>query len=576
METLANPEGWATLLGALYVDPDDPVALEQAVDTVCLGNDQSVPSGTYALGLYWEHFSEAQRQEMKDCMKSWHEINGHGTENHALMKNFAGFLFTQWFPEEDDWLTNQGPLVSGDELHESIKANLLQVMSSLYDKGYTENLSTTYDMLHLFPLLGLYAFADDDEIVRAAEAALLFHYANLAMNTFHGITLPPYNRSNYQQVNANYHGVQPNVQFMNWMYWPEGTNITDDVETWRSHSHNSTVVYNASIEWCPPDVIRKVATGNTTSYTGHGSFARFGAWGDGPSHDNMRTVYRTGDYAVGTGFLRYQPGGFYVNFKNFMLAYASSDTYNYIESSHNYWGSALSEAAAWRGASNSPFHEIAHHENTVISLFNIPELDPWEGLGSWADQRLQAPIQRADTRYPKSVDEVVESEGWIFMREGEVYVGIRPLRDYVIDTETTDELAEFNMIRSEGATNAIVYELGTVAQHGSFEGFQAQLQSNPLEIDWEALSVSYTDSDGDVLRATWVAPDYVYDSDVVAVVRPEIEINDVIQPEFDPELWPVLEGPYVSLVDRVLTVHQGGRTLTVDWSGEMPVVTEED
>ena len=592
-DVLGGPDvlgSWGTYtLGRLAHDPDDAVALEQAVANVVRLDNQSVPIGTIALGLYWDHFSPEQRQTMLDAMKSWREVDGHGTENHALMQNACGYLFTQWFPDETNWTSNSmGPMDSGP-LNARIRGNLMQVASSLFDKGYVENLSSTYLLLHLYPWMMVRQFADDEELQNVANAAIHFHLANLAVNNFHGQVISPFNRSNFQQQNTPHvhdaegnHTQIPQVPFLSWLYWAESTHFNDaeDLSDAIRRFHGHIGFFTSMREWDPPPaVLTRIGAGEGVPYTVRSSAADFGYWGAGDPHDNMRTVYRADDYAVGTGFFRYVPGSFYINYNNFGILYESEDKFNVVDLSQNYWMSDLGEDERWPKCMNSPFQEDAHHENTVISLFNIPSTDPWRGLGrsDWVanrDGHEDGLIQRTDIRYPNSVDEVVERDGWVFLREGDTFIGIRPLREYTVDTGT---LAEFTILRSDGATNAVVFEVGTAEEHGTFDAFQTTLEANPLSVDWDDLTVEYTDSQGDVIRSRWVAPDYALAGGGERVlVRPEVWVDGEPEPGLAALAWPLLESPHVRLEGRVLRIEHGMERLTVDWTGEQPVFLTEE
>lgn len=126
---------------------------------------------------YWDKFTPAQLDNLLGRLKLFPNLLGHGTENHALMRNVGGYLFAQQWPNETGW--GDANLTSA-ELLQQARANLLGVMRSLYDKGHAENLSTVYLPVHLFALNGLYSCATDAEIKSAADAALTFHVANMA------------------------------------------------------------------------------------------------------------------------------------------------------------------------------------------------------------------------------------------------------------------------------------------------------------------------------------------------------------------------------------------------------------
>lgn len=590
-EVLGGPDvhgSWGTYtLGRLALDPDDAVALEQAVGNVERLDNQSVPIGTIALGLYWDHFSEAQRQRMLAAMKSWREVDGHGTENHALMQNAAGYLFTQWFPGET-WTTNYlGPMESGP-LNARIRDNLMQVGSSLYDKGYVENLSSTYLLLHLYPWMMIRQFAEDEELRNVADAAIHFHLANLAVNNFHGQVISPFNRSVVQQQNTPHvfdaegrHTLIPQVPFVTWLYWPESTHyshaedLTDAIRRYHGHIGFFCAMRESGP---PPDVITRLGGGAGTPYSVRSTAADFGNWGTGDPHDNMRTVYRTEDYAVGTGFFRYAPGGFYINYNGFGIQVETEDKFNVIDVGHNYWMSDLDEETRFAKCMNSIFQENVHFENTAIALFDIPEADPWTGLGraDWVanrDGHQDALLQRIDVRFPKSMDVRVHRDDWVFLREGDTFVAIRTLRPYTFDDTT---LQSFDLLRSAGARNAVVFELGTASEHGDFAAFQETILANPLSVDWETLTVDYTNSRGRALTASWVAPEYTPpEGEERVLVRGSLRVDGEPEPGLEALEWPLLDSPNVSLRDRVLRIEEGTDRLTVDWSGERPVFTSE-
>ncbi len=590
-DVLAGPAvsgSWGTYtLAKLEHNPDDAKALDEAVRNVTRLDNQSVPIGAIALGLHWDHFSSAQRDTMKNAMKSWREVNGHGTENHALMQNASAYLFSQWFPGESGWTLNSGDSATSEELNSINKKNLTKVASSLYDKGYCENLSTTYLMLHVYPWMMVHQFSDDEEFRNVANAAIHFHVANLAANNFHGQVISPYNRSNVQQQNRPVHSdsegkryVFPQVPFLSWLYWAQATHYNDPAELGSALKfYHGMLGFYANMNWGPPpEVLQRIGAGQGVPYVLKSTSASFGGWGSGTPHENLRTVYRTADYAVGTGFFRYKPPEFYTCYNNFGIFYESADKFNVVECNHNYWLSDEDESYRWNHCVNSIFQQDAHHENTVISLFNIPATDPWVDVGrsDWCanrDGHYSNLIQRADVRYPKNIDEKAESDGWVFLREGDVYIGIKPLRGYSLDATS---LADFDVLNSPGAANAIVFEVGAAEQHGSFAAFQSALKANALNVNWDTLTVEYTNSDGVAIAARWTQPDYAKTGrDDRVLVKPEVWINRQRQPDYAAEDWPVLASPHVNLKDRILSIEQGGDSITVDWTGQQPVFTHE-
>ena len=189
--------GAAPALARLALNPNDAYVIDRIThfyDDVPAGSNGeqfTYPGVAWVLGKYWDKFTPAQRDHLKANLKSFDDLLGHGTENHALMRSVAAYLFAQYWPDESGWL--RGTKTS-TEMAETARGHLLSVMRSLYDKSFEENLSHIYTPVHLFPYYALYDCATDPEMKSAADAAIHFHVANMAANHFEGVTIPPANR----------------------------------------------------------------------------------------------------------------------------------------------------------------------------------------------------------------------------------------------------------------------------------------------------------------------------------------------------------------------------------------------
>ncbi|MDI6451738.1 hypothetical protein [Anaerobaca lacustris] len=572
--------GAAAALARLALNPDDAEVIDRIThfyDKVPAGSNGqqfSYPGVAWVLGKYWEKFTPAQRDHLKARLKGFNDLLGHGTENHAIMKGAAAYLFAQYWPDETGWL--RGTHTSA-QLMETARTQMLAVMRSLYDKGYEENLSTTYAAVHLFPYYALYDCATDPEVKSAADAALHFHVTNLAANHFGGLVIPPYNRENAPQQNTYRlgSGYIATLQWVHWLYWAEAQNRIPVGEDFVRIGENQYVVYAAVSDWMPPAAIDCLARGQTVPYeltASAPSFGHFGTspgfWGTGTPGTCVRYVYRDKLYAMGSGFFQYYPDEFYVDYNAFGLIYKSPDKYNYIECHHPYW---RSNDRTWRGK-NSPFMQTAQHKGTAIALFNIPTADPWQGRGrsSWQEYRnnhFKSLIQEALVRYPKSIDQKTEAHGWIFLREGDVYIAIRPLKAYTIDANYK-QAGPFDVVRSAFARTGFVFDIATKEEFPTFEAFQTAVNRNVPVVDWDQFSVAYTNVSGDTLTATWNPPKYDVPKGERVLVRPEITVNGAEVP-ID-TTYPVSKSPSVELVDRVLRLRTPAGHLEVDWRGKVP------
>ena len=579
--------GAAVALARLSLNPDDDYVIDRIthyydeLSTVSNGEQFSYYGIAWVLGKYWDKFTPAQLDHLKNRLKGFSDLLAHGTENHAIMKGVGAYLFAQYWPNESGWV--RGKKTSA-EVMETARQQLLAVMKSLYDKGYAEDLSPTYAPVHLAPYYALYECAKDPEIKAAADAALHYHLANIAANHYEGVTIPPVNRdkpSRIENTNTSKESKNLNISWIHWFYWA-------DAQNWKAPSklrgNDHRITYSAVTSWRPPIAIESLAKGETAPYELTASVPDFGLWGNGLPANSIRYIYRNKLYAMGSGFFQYDPWGYYIFYTAFRLIYKSPDLYNFLECYHPYW---RSDDRSWRGL-NSPFQQWAQHESTAIALFNIPTADPWAGLGrprgDWQalrDDHSDQLIQEALLSYPKSIDQKTEANGWIFLREGDVFIAIRPLNTYTIDTNYSlsvedvvysKALEEFNVIRSAFAKNGFVFDIATKGEFDSFEAFQAAVGKNPLAVDWDQLHVTYTNVKGDTLTAKWNPPNYNVPEGERVLVRPAITVNGVVV-QIDNDFInakAVMKSPSVKLVNRILRIKTPTGKLKVNWRRRLP------
>ena len=582
--------GGAKALARLALNPDDAEVIDRIThyyDRVPAGSNGqqfSYPGVAWVLGKYWDKFTPAQRDHLKAKLKGFSDLLAHGTENHAIMKGAAAYLFAQYWPDETGWL--RGTHTSA-QLMATARAQMLGTMRSLYDGGFAENLSNNYTPVHLYPYYALYECATDPEMKSAADAALHFHVTNVAANHFEGVTITPANRDySSATLNAHSHAMPagPSLHWIRWFYWRDAQNFTPVA---KDGVDGHFVGYAAVSGWKPPAAINSLARGQTAPYeltaSARGWIAYWGVSDPaklmGMPGDCVRYVYRDKLYAMGSGFFRYSPRMFYIDYNAFRAIYKSPDRFNFIECYHPYW---RSNDRDWDGL-NSPFMQMAQHKGTAIALFNIPTADPWAetgGFPKYRDGHFKNLIQEALVSYPTSIDQKAEADGWIFLREGDVYIAIRPLKAYTIGddykpghkgTKAVATEEDFKVVRSAFAQTGFVFDIATKEEFATFEAFQTAVNQNPLVVEWDNLSVAYTSVKGDTLTATWNPPDYQATTTRV-LVRPGITVNGTVVP-IDSEFInakAIMKSPSVSLVDRVLRLQTPAGRLEVDWQGNVP------
>lgn len=505
-----------------------------------------------------ENFSEDQLNQLRNMARSESDWNNRGTENHRLMVWTSGYLFAQAFPDQTYRWTenNRTSVVTSEEL----RANLLDLIVTRgqwrYSGGNSEYLSPNYDMFSTAAMVNLYDFAEDPEVRDVADAFLHYHVGNMALGSDEGYILSPFSRSSDQGTRQ---GLAIS-QWIPWLYW--GYNRPTSLET-----EDRYVLYLATSTWRPGPLLDAIGLKEVDHpYTFRVQQAQFQR---SPLRYVMRTTYRADNYSISSGVVRHIPSAFILDDTLFSLVYSSLDDKRAIEAFHPYWRSASGEDD-WRGPT-SPFQQSVQHENTVILLYDLPEKDPWAGVGQWAGERAEDIIQMAQVRIPKGMIEKVTDHGdWYFYREGEVYVGIRVLQpDSVYETSIGVEASDlfmFDVIKSYAPQTGFIFEVGNEAEFGSFDAFQAQLLENSLTIDWDTLTVTYSNSRGNELAIAYNTSLETPDGSV-----PSTWINGQM---INHEKWPFMESPYINVSERIMTIEVNGDWKVIDWSEEFPAISE--
>jgi len=614
----ARKFGWAEVLSKLRINANNPSARQTVITRFVNLIDQNIYNAAFMtagaawiLCKYWNEFSSAQKATLLGRFQAETKLTDHGTENHFLIRYVGTYLFTTqlWPNETGGWYnfeqrTSSGiPRLSSAQMSSFTRSRLLTVLRSLYDKGLSENLSTNYLSVHLYPLHALYSCAEDPEIKGAAEAVLNFHLANSAAHFFEGNTLSPFNRDSEQKTCDPQKNITLNTisKAVHWLYWAElmntGSTTSASFNAPGAKSYGGEArhyaVTSALSDWRPSSRLKELAAGtNIVPFNLKASACNFGRFGTGEASFTEGTIYRDSLYALGSG-------NYIESFKNnnglsqkygLELVYKSTDDQNTIVIHHPYWRTNTSsgtfinkegktqsytEQYPWLSRS-SPFQQNAQYQSTVISLFNIPTADPYKGRTriDWEPYRAQffdQLIQQAWIRYPKRIDEIVQTSGWIFLRENRVYIAIRPCNGY--PSIITTEFSDLNVVRSSGSKNAVIMDVATADEFSSFTAFRNTVLNAPLTYNSATPSVTYRNVRGVNIVATWGAIDTTR---VDVKSFPTLTVNNVSQVMHDPDFIAaraVLKSTPVSLVNRILTVNVPSGQLRVDWRQSLPIIT---
>lgn len=599
--------GWFDLPKAcarLWNNPKDPKAV-QYITYILRHKSQTLfdfPGLALALGMFRNSFTPAQVDTIRTDLEKLaltarspgkEGFMGHGTENHDLAMWCSAYLFAQWFPEAR-WCNG----MTSEQLMAEMRKRIRIRFRRDYEMGYTEYLSTQYDVTVNVAVTLLYKFAQDAEVKAYARAYLLYKWSLLALNNFEGHVIAPYGRQNCQEdTEPKDLPAVAGTAYYNWLLWGWGPSTAKvSAEHFRMGGTQWTIS-TALLDVKPDEIFFTIARPPSVPFQALSSVPTFGTLEDGDTgvpHMMMRKIYRDRLFAIGTGNFRWVPGGHYADHDtvSFNIVWHTADRFRYLECDHPYWYSdgddPVRNPDAWAKGSISPFQQTAHDKNTAIVLFNIPDRDPWPGKPTpekwaWRDGHAENLIKRGQFRFPKSMDEVVERGGWIFLREGEVYIGVKSLKSYYIQRDLADHYMEgFNVVKSDWAQCGFVFEVGTQGDFGTFSAFQDKLLGNKLTVSWEKMQVAYTNSQGDTVKIQYrpgleVAEDASLprkwiDKGITGLAEsvPVVTVNG--RSEMSYRRWPVIDSKFVTLNGGVLKVSDGGRRITVDWSGDKPEI----
>lgn len=526
------------------------------------------------LYLFGDRLSARQRATMRDQatrFRRWFKGDvsvypGHdnpvtgGTENHRLMTWTSAYLFAQYWPDAR-WIVHvdSAAAIDSPALMARMRALLAAHGASVYASGNVEFLSPRYELYHLIPLLNLFDFARDPRMRAVAEALCAYHMSSYAANLFEGRLLAPLTR-NASQARI---GELANAQYIGWLYWGLCSPSAEAIDASKYGARQ--VIPLALSSWRPAAAQTALAR-DVPRLTPFTSREVKPFWEARPPRYCMREVYRTGRYAIGAGVTRTLADRYLMDNSQFAIVWRSNDSLNTLECFHPYWYSDRGEDF-WAYPC-SPFQQSLVHENVAIAVFAIPDTDPWQSPGRnprWLSERdghFESLIKLAQCRYPSSIDERAARGDWIFVREAETYLGIRPFGGDVAHCQS----GAYRVIKNRGGRVGFVFELGDADEFGDFASFQASLARAAFAIDTaEGLRVTYTGSRGATLRIDarmgGRPPDYA---------TPDCWV-DGRRVRYDS--WPVMENPAVTIRRGVLTEHLGADRRRIDWRGPWPVIS---
>lgn len=567
----AGKNDYGPVAARLKENPADPESLSFVADSTIQGIDVAF-NGMYKMRAFLmaeDNFSGNQKTKVKSDAEGVEEWNVDYTENHRVLLWSTAYLMAETFTGGRwNW---SGESLTSSEMQAAAKDMLIAYGQSVFDRGYTEFLSPSYDLFKVAAWMNLYDFAEDMEVRAIADAMLTYHFTLLALASLDEVLLPPFSRG-VNAVPDNNIGV--NSQWIHWIFWGQGGVAASS----RINPSNAEFIL-ALTDWRPPEVTDWIAAGlMETPYAFFTSHPFFFA-GD-PRH-MVRTSYRTDSYAISSGVYQLDMNGLavygnrqMVHDDAFSIAWSSPSPVSFLSVMHPYWNGAAG-MHDWRSR-HSPFMQVVQHENTAIVAFDIPPVDPWAGFPvEWtgAGTRAEAPLAVAEIRYPLAQASFADTWGgdWVSLTYGETYIAIKILQPGWRRDRRTLLQQGYNTLISQGTQGerwqtGFVFVCGSTDDHATVEAFMADVMARPVSVDWEANSIAYTTPTGhDLVMA------YNNSTTLPGFPVPSFTVDGVA---VDYTAWPLMDSPWTSLRDGLLEIVNtvDENRYVVDWSGDIPVL----
>jgi hypothetical protein len=139
----------------------------------------------------------------------------------------------------------------------------------------------------------------------------------------------------------------------------------------------------------------------------------------------------------------------------------------------------------WHG--NVVLPRVAQYQDVLFALHNLPA-DDWLGF--------------THAYFPRyAFDQKVLLDGWAFARKDDAYIALTAScgLELVREGQTA-----FRELRSHGAQNVWLCQMGRKEQDGTFQEFRDKVAKLPLAYD--GLSVNFTSLRGDTFAFDWTGP----------------------------------------------------------------------
>jgi hypothetical protein len=408
----------------------------------------------------------------------------HGTLNLAIVQMSSWYLFAQYFPQAT-WTDVDGRRYSSPELMSKLKNLLARRTYNFYAYGHYEMLSPTYAMTNVFPLNNLYDFATDPDVKKNAAAELILEVGVLRAHSFNGVTLSPLTRYITDQQNApqpsKTYKIASSQQVL-WYYYGAPNLATYDFRALEPFY----AIMLALSSWLPPIAQQSTVVATSDEFVTKIVTPRSNII-DSPTEPEITgDALFTAKFAIGTANGGFQPAAYNAGKQLFSILYATASPFNEITCSHSYWSSNQG-SDAWMDRW-SPFLQTYRYDGTsAVMLISIPPFDPWQYPGNsyYNARSLRATnLDRlVQCRVPSDAEKIETSAEGMFIKNGDIYIAIRPLNatPTFSNGAPPEATRNYHVIKINAAAAALFFRVERDITGSGFDAFKAKVkQRTPL------------------------------------------------------------------------------------------------
>lgn len=443
-----------------------------------------------AIGLYLharDRLPAAVRARLEDLLASYPLYRG-DTENHWVMHYTEMLLAAQTWPDRpaERWYMGR----SSASLYAEAREWLVHWARLASKQGQGEYDSPHYMFVYVLPMLLLYDFAEEPEMKQLAGMMLDLIFADYLAESLHGAYCGGHSRA---PSGVALQTTDNQASALHWLY-AGGIERPEKIHGWMIAAPLSSYV--------PPREFVGIANDRDEAFT-HVERKRVRnviRFGEELNPAVYKVDWMTPGYCLGStqgGVL--QPVqqhtwdvtwlGSATNSTLFTVNPSSAgreelglffpEEVYYLTRSVSGQKSSYASPDKWIAA--SPWERVFQFENVLLALYDVPEGWTWEHV---------------DLHWPKCLARE-EEDGWLFGRDGDFFVAVRPTEPGgVIEEETCDRL------RFDGERLGFAVVCAPWSTEGSADERYAAFRESVLASEAPTLS-----GEGDQLVLSYGAPD---------------------------------------------------------------------